>query len=122
MNQSGNTQKGRESGTLPSLSEGRQEVFRGQETLELGLRREVLASVARAAELATHLQSLAGVAFDLTGEVLGSASADDLARHANVLRALVTQGLSALAKLQAEAGRWEGVGAARRIGVASRDV
>jgi hypothetical protein len=42
-------------------------------------------------------------------------------RQANALRGLVTQGLTALAKLQAEAGRWEGVAIAQRIVAASRE-
>jgi hypothetical protein len=120
MNQLKAGKKGGERGSGPSLEEGQPSVSSDQEAVERGIRREVLASAELAAGLAAHLQGLAEVAVEITTEVGGRASADELARQANALRGLVTQGLTALAKLQAEAGRWEGVAIAQRLVTASR--
>jgi hypothetical protein len=83
--------------------------------VDAALRAELLGSVARAARLALRLQNLGEALSGMTGEILGHASSDELTRHAAGVQAVAARGLGALAELQAEAGRWEGVAALRRV-------
>jgi hypothetical protein len=76
--------------------------------------------VARTTDLAARLRDVGDVAFATAGEIFGDASADELARCANGVWALVTHGLGALMELQAEAGRWEALAALRRLEALSR--